>query len=309
MSKSIIFLSILASATAIYVAIPSDSVGVHVWMGQQYDELQHGVVFYNPLFSKVHIVKTEQDTDEVLNVRCVSKEGVNIEIPSIQTANRIRRSRVLSTFYKYGPDYDKKLVTEQLGQLVREFCAENTLDQIEITEFKNLNDQLRAAVQKHNDDLDTGVEVDWVRIMNIKVPDTIKQKRLELAAEKANRILAEERKNRVAIEKETEAIIQQADNERFLSATRREVEQITLLANANSESTRLEALGLAKLYEIPGYAEVLKVQALAGNMKVYFGDHLPGNMFLGAPTGALPLDVPGSVPVPTMPLPPQVLKV
>jgi len=145
--------------------------------------------------------------------------------------------------------------------------------------------------------------------MNIKVPDTIKQKRLELAAEKANRILAEERKNRVAIEKETEAIIQQADNERFLSATRREVEQITLLANANSESTRLEALGLAKLYEIPGYAEVLKIQALSGNMKVYFGDHLPGNMFLGAPTAAMPLDVPGSIPIATAPMPPQVLKV
>ena len=299
--RTFILSTFLMSAAAFYVAIPSDSVGVHVWMGQQYDELQHGVVFYNPLFSKIHVVKTEQDTDEVLNVRCVSKEGVNIEIPSIQTANRIRRSRVLSTFYKYGPDYDKRLVTEQLGQLVREFCAENTLDQIEITEFKNLNDQLRTAVQKHNDDLDTGVEVDWVRIMNIKIPDTIKQKRLELAAEKANRILAEERKNRVAIEKETEAIVQNADNERLLSATRREAEQITLLAAANSESTRLEALGLSKLYEIPDYAKVLMTQALAGNTKIYFGDHLPGNMFLGAPTGVMPMEIPNSVPIATSP--------
>ena len=89
--RTFILSTFLVSAAAFYVAIPSDSVGVHVWMGQQYDELQHGVVFYNPLFSKIHVVKTEQDTDEVLNVRCVSKEGVNIEIPSIQTANRIRR--------------------------------------------------------------------------------------------------------------------------------------------------------------------------------------------------------------------------
>jgi hypothetical protein len=51
---------------------------------------------------------------------------------------------------------------------------------------------------------------------------------------------------------------------------------------------------MARFYQIPGYAEVLKVQALSGNMKVYFGDHLPGNMFLGTP--------PGTVPVSTIPI-------
>jgi regulator of protease activity HflC (stomatin/prohibitin superfamily) len=309
MSKAIIFLSIIASATGIYTAIPSGHIGVYSWMGQIQEQPQEGVVTYNPLTSSIRHVKYIQDTDKLTDVRCVSKEGVNINVPSIEIANRIEPSSVISTVSRYGFEYDKILVLNPLGQRMRELCAERTVDEIEITDFKVLDDLLKEGIQEQVDQVRSGITIDWVRITNVIIPDAIKQKRLELAAEKANRLLAEENAKRVAVEKQTEAFVQKADNERALAATMLQAEQIKRLAVANAAADELSAGAMAKFYQIPGYADVLKIQALSGNMKVYFGDHLPGNMFLGAPTAAMPLEVPGSVPIATGPMPPQVLKV
>ena len=309
MSKTIMILSILASASAIYTAIPSGHVGVYSWMGQIQDEPLHGVQTYNPLTSNIQHVKYVQDTDRLTDVRCVSKEGVNINVPSIEIANSIDPNFVISVVRRYGFEYDKVLVLNPLGQRMRELCAERTVDEIEITDFKELDDLLKEEIQKQVNQVSSGITIDWVRITNVIIPDAIKQKRLELAAEKANRLLAEEHAKRVAVEKQTEAFVQKADNERALAATMLQAEQIKRLAVANAAADELSAGAMAKFYQIPGYADVLKIQALSGNMKVYFGDHLPGNMFLGAPTGTLPLEVPGSVPIATGPMPPQVLKV
>lgn len=303
-----ILLSTLPFAAALFTAIPSGTVGVYRWMGQIQPELYNGVTLYNPLTSSITFVQYVQDTDLVKNVRCVSKEGVNIDVPSIEIANRIDPNAVISTVSRFGFDYDKVLVVNPLAQRMRELCAERTVDEIEITDFKELDDLLKAEIQKQVDQVNSGITIDWVRITNVLIPDAIKQKRLELASEKANRLLAEETSKRVAVEKQTEAFIQKADNERALAATMLQAEQIQRLAIANAAADELSAGSMARFYQIPGYAEVLKIQALSGNMKVYFGDHLPGNMFLGAPTGTLPLEVPGSVPIATGSMPPQVLK-
>ena len=281
--RSMVLLALCTVTEAFYTAIPSGHVGVYSWMGQIQPNLQKGVNLYNPLTSEIRHVKYIQDTDSLKNLRCVSKEGVNIEIPSIEIANRINSESVISVVSKFGFNYDTVLVLNPLGQRMRELCAERTVDEIEITDFHALDDRLKEEIQTQVDSVNSGITIDWVRITNVIIPPEIKQKRLELAAEKANKLLVEERGKRIAIEKQQEALVQKADNERALAATKLQAEQIEALAIANAEAARLEAISMQTLYAIPGYVEVMKVQALKDNMKVYFGDNLPGNMFLGAP--------------------------
>ena len=294
--RSMVLLALCVVTEAFYTAIPSGHVGVYSWMGQIQPNLQKGVNLYNPLTSEIRHVKYIQDTDSLKNLRCVSKEGVNIEIPSIEIANRINPESVVSVVSKFGFNYDTVLVLNPLGQRMRELCAERTVDEIEITDFHALDDRLKEEIQTQVDSVNSGITIDWVRITNVIIPPEIKQKRLELAAEKANKLLVEERGKRIAIEKQQEALVQKADNERALAATKLQAEQIEALAIANAEAARLEAISMQTLYAIPGYVEVMKVQALKDNMKVYFGDNLPGNMFLGAPPTT---HVPGSVPCAT----------
>ena len=296
--RSMVLLALCTVTEAFYTAIPSGHVGVYSWMGQIQPNLQKGVNLYNPLTSEIRHVKYIQDTDSLKNLRCVSKEGVNIEIPSIEIANRINSESVISVVSKFGFNYDTVLVLNPLGQRMRELCAERTVDEIEITDFHALDDRLKEEIQTQVDSVNSGITIDWVRITNVIIPPEIKQKRLELAAEKANKLLVEERGKRIAIEKQQEALVQKADNERALAATKLQAEQIEALAIANAEAARLEAISMQTLYAIPGYVEVMKVQALKDNMKVYFGDNLPGNMFLGAPQ-TCPPTCSGSVPCAT----------
>jgi regulator of protease activity HflC (stomatin/prohibitin superfamily) len=330
---------VVSTTMAFYTSIPSGHVGVHVSWGQIDPQFYTGVQFYNPLTSHIHHVKTVQDTDISRNVRCVSKEGVNIDIPSIEIANSINPTNVVDTIIKYGFSYDTVLVLNPLGQYMRELCANRTVDDIEIHDFHNLDDLLKIEIQRQVNEIKSGINIHWVRITNVVVPDVIKQKRLELAAEKARKTLVEQEALRVTVEKETEASIQAADLKRLLAAQEMEnrklvmaaeaelaqkdiqnqisinatkadaeksrinsmaeadkkrmdataeADQIRTLSVANAERMSRESAEMRKFYEISGYAEVQKVQALSGNTKVYFGDNLPGNMFLGSvPTSAM----------------------
>ena len=330
---SALTLAAIPTANALYTAIPSSYVGLHVNWGQIDPKVYTGVQFYNPLTSVIHHVKTVQDTDITHNVRCVSKEGVNIDIPSIEIANSIDPKKVVKTIIEYGFNYDTVLVLNPLGQYMRELCANRTVDEIEITDFRNLDNYLMAEIQRQVSEIDSGISIHWVRITNVVVPDVIRQKRLQLAEEKAKKTLMEQTALRIAVEKQTEAKVQAADLERQIAAQEMENQKLIMIAQtelaqkdienqiminqtkAKSETTRIESMAktdemrmfttaeaekirtlsvanaerlaresveMRKFYEISGYAEVQKVQALSSNTKVYFGDNLPGNMWLGS---------------------------
>ncbi len=143
---------------------------------------------------------------------------------------------------------------------------------------------------------------------SVIVPPQIKDKRLKLAEEKANKILAEEAMKRTDIEKSTQALIVKRDNdikmenERMLQSiegerqrrsienaimlesTKTNVEKIKLEALANAEKMELEAKGLRLLFEIPEYANVKKFEAISEKTEmVYWGNQLPTNVFMNTP--------------------------
>jgi len=309
----IIIVLLLVKVNSIFTRIPEGYVGVYSIMGQLQDVLVTQSAPFLPIYSDITLVKIVQDTDHVINVKCVSKEGVDINIPDIEIANKIRKESVVNTIRSYGFEYDKKLVVKPLAQYMREICAVRTVDEIEITDFHKLDDLLREEIQRQVDFIDSGITIDWVRVTSVIVPPQIKEKRLKLAEEKANKILAEEAMKRTEIEKATEALIAKLDNdikmentkmenqrmlqsvegERqrksidnaiLLESTKTNVEKIRMEAAANAEKMELEARGLRLLYEIPEYASVKKFEAISDKTEmVYWGKDLPANVFMGTP--------------------------
>jgi len=311
--KMIIIVLSLVNVDSFFTRVPEGYVGVYSVMGQIQDKLITQTCPYMPLYSDVTLVKVVQDTDHVTNVKCVSKEGVDINIPDIEIANKIKKESVVNTVRSYGFEYDKKLVVKPLAQYMREICAVRTVDEIEIIDFHKLDDLLREEIQRQVDSIDSGITIDWVRVTSVVVPPQIKEKRLKLAEEKANKILAEEAMKRTEIEKATQALISKRDNdikmentkmenqrmlqsvegERqrrsvenaiLLESTKTNVEKIRMEASANAEKMELEARGLRLLYEIPEYASVKKFEAISDKTEmVYWGNELPTNVFMGTP--------------------------
>jgi regulator of protease activity HflC (stomatin/prohibitin superfamily) len=301
------------NTNAFITTVPEGYSGIHSILGQVQPNLVSSLTTYLPIYSSVTLVKHVQDTDHVENTKCTSIEGVDLSVPDIEIANRIDRSKLIETIKKYGFDYDKKLVVKPLAQYMRELCAERTVDRIEITDFHKLDDLLREEIQRQNNLIDSGITIDYVRVTGIIVPHQIKEKRLKLAEEKANKLHAEEVMKRTEIEKTAEAYVSQRDNERkqktktseneimiqdsealrrkrsienamSLEATQTEVQKIKLNAVANAEKMELEAKALRMLFDIPEYANVEKMKAISDNTEmIYWGNSLPHNAFVGMP--------------------------
>lgn len=282
--------------------MPEGYVGIYKVLGQIQPNLIRQATVFIPGYSEIELVKYIQDFDEIDNLKCVSREGVDITIQKIIISNRIEPTHIIQTTRSYGTQtYDKILVTNPVSQKVRELCAERTVDEIEITDFHKLDDLIKVEIQEQNNRLDTGITVDWVRISGIVVPKEIKEKRLALAAEKANKILAEEIMKRTRLEKENEQFLSQKDSDIKLQRAannnkemlinieaerdKKVVENQIIIdaARANAEKIKMEAEALNSMYQIPGYTEVEKMKAIASNSKIYYGDKLPGMIY--APGG------------------------
>ncbi len=282
----------------LFVTIPEGYVGVYKVLGQIQPNLIRHATIHFPIYSQIDLVKYIQDFDELNNLKCVSKEGVDIMIDKVIISNRIDPNYIINTTRAYGTDsYDKILVTNPVSQKLRELCAERTVDEIEITDFHKLDDLIRTEIQEQNNRIATGITVDWVRISGVIVPKEIKDKRLALASEKANKILAEEVMKRTKLEKENEQFISQKDleiklqkaanaNKEMILNIEAEREKKTIenqiivdAARANAEKIRMEADALASMYQIPGYTELEKMKAISSNSKIYYGDRLPNIVY------------------------------
>jgi regulator of protease activity HflC (stomatin/prohibitin superfamily) len=315
---NIIFLVVLLSGlvnsvNAFFTTIPEGYKGVHSILGQIQPKLINSSSVYMPFYSSIQMVKYVQDTDHVLNVKCVSKEGVDVNVPDIEIANKINPAYIIPVIKQYGFDYDKKLVVNPLAQYMREICAVRTVDEIEITDFHKLDDLLKTEVQRQVDSINSGITIDYVRVTSIVVPHQIKDKRLKLAEEKATKQLAEESMKRKEIEKNTEAMVERLDNERkattakqeherklteakaererrgevnamLLEETKTSVTRKLLDADAERDATIQIAIGLKALYDIPGYTELEATKAIANNTEIiYMGDKLPTTGVIGLP--------------------------
>jgi regulator of protease activity HflC (stomatin/prohibitin superfamily) len=308
---SVFFLALLCVVQSFFTRVPEGHVAVYSVMGQIQDETIKQSAFYFPLYSSIQLVEYRQDRDYVRGTTCVSSEGVPATVSSIEIANEINPRDVVSTVRRYGFEYDKVLVVNPLDQFMREICANLTIDEIEITRFHEHDDRLKREIQHQNDELKTGITINYVRVSGIIIPEEIKAKRLELAKEKANKILAEEKMKRTEIEKASEVLIAKRDNdikaenskrenERFiqsaqaerekkqienailLEATQTNVKRIKLEAIANAEKMELEARALRELYSIEGYADVQKVQAISDRTSmIYYGEKIPAYMPYG----------------------------
>ena len=292
---SIVFVT--KTANAIYTTIPEGYVGIYKWLGQVQPNIIKSATLFNPLFSTIELVKYIEDPDEVNNVKCVSKEGVDITIKSIQIANKINPDSVINTVKLYGTNYDKKIVTDPLEQKMREVCAELTVDELEITRFKELDDILKMDIQAQINAKELDITVTWVRITGIVVPPEIKAKRLALASEKAEKVLVEERNKRITTEKiheesiarkhaEIELQKAKAANEIRLENAHAEkqmksIEFETLVkeGEARAQKIRLEASALQDMDKLVNYYRLEEMKALANGSKlIYWGNSLPSTV-------------------------------
>jgi len=236
-----------------------------------------------------YLVKVAEDEDEANDIYVVSKEGVQIRFPRVRIANTLAKDKVESTISRFTRCFDDKLVTDPIGHYLRELCTTWTAEEIEISRFGELNELILNFIQQRNKDLDTGITINWVRIDPPHVPDVLRNKRLELAHERAEMLVVRQRNQRMQDIKDGEIAAAKRDGEialqRAADANRKalqdaqarqeqnkiEMEILVATANARLEATRMEAEGLRLLTQNPEMAELQLRRALPATTTAFLG--------------------------------------
>lgn len=285
--KALIIFAIAVSITFLVsglTTVPTGYVGV-VYRGGRLLEytLDPGLHVKLPIDS-VQNVQVTMQVDAVEDVQCGTVNGVDILFSRIEVVNKLSKSAVLRAVAEFGIDYDQPLIFQRVAHSILETCASSTLEEIAITRFSQLDEELVDKLQKTADQLlgKGALEISSVRVSKPRLPESVRRAFESREAEKANLQVARERA-RVA-EIEAQALAQQKE---IASLNAAKIDQIAkeqeatvkkmaadtelYVAKQRSEANKLLYSGEAG----KEFAQIEKLRALSSNTKIYYGEKLP----------------------------------
>ena len=132
--------------------LTSGFVGVrYAWGEIKGPILAPGLNFFNPLRDKIIEMETRPQKDVLKDVDCMTNEGLRLVFESIEIGNQLNESSVLATAARYGPNYDRYLVTDLVRHQINVICSKESANDLAIVKFAELDDLLRDFIQSEND--------------------------------------------------------------------------------------------------------------------------------------------------------------
>merc|ERR1719490_358948 len=258
-----------------------------------------------PFLTTVRNIQTTLQTDEVKNVPCGTSGGVMIYFDRIEVVNVLQPAAVFDTVKNYTYEYDKPLIFDKVHHELNQFCSGHNLQEVYIELFDQIDENLKAALQRDLTDMAPGLKVLGVRVTKPKIPEAIRKNYELMEAEKTKLMISTQRQKVIEKDAETDrkkAVIE-AEKEAQVAKIRYEqniLEKESLqkmeAINDDIHLTKEKSRADAEFYKIQKQAEsnmllltkeyldVKRIEAISSNNKVYFGPDIP-NMFLSSPDG------------------------
>lgn len=130
-------------------------------------------------------------------MKCGAKDGTNIEFPSIEIGNTLPVDRAHAVVKQYGADYDQFLVFKQVQYVANGLCSQFSSHEIAIEKFNDLDDHIKSQLEEIQNDLNTGLEIGFVRIAKPKLPEHLSDAYQRQAKERALKKAKEEEFKRI----------------------------------------------------------------------------------------------------------------
>merc|ERR1719330_643098 len=209
-----------------------------------------------PFLTTVRNIQTTLQTDEVKNVPCGTSGGVMIYFDRIEVVNVLQPAAVFDTVKNYTYEYDKPLIFDKVHHELNQFCSGHNLQEVYIELFDQIDENLKAALQRDLTEMAPGLKVLGVRVTKPKIPEAIRKNYELMEAEKTKLMISTQRQK-------------VAENEDKIHMAREG-------AKSDAEFYRVQKQAEAnKLLLTKEYLELQKYSSLTSNQKVYFGPDIP----------------------------------
>lgn len=179
-----------------------------------------GWYLYNPLTTEPQEVDVAFQIDTIGPLECRNKDNELVIWPQIEVSNQLKKDsvyKVLSNFEKFHQNppipYDHILIWKPVMNWVYEQCTKYTGDELQTTEYSNLNEKLREYLisyqSMHKDILngeDTGLIFPelGVMIMQPRLHPDVEREKQKVAQFKAEQLSKEASRNVQIIQQETD---------------------------------------------------------------------------------------------------------
>jgi len=253
-----------------------------------------------PFLTSFRPVQTTLQTDEVKNVPCGTSGGVVIFFDRIEVVNVLAQGAVYDIVRNYTADYDKALIFNKVHHELNQFCSVHTLQEVYINLFDQIDENLKLALQTDLVKMAPGLLIQAVRVTKPKIPERIRKSYEDMESEKTALMISTQHQKVVEKNAETDrkvAIIkaEQAAQVAKISYSQKiaekesqqrisEIEDLTHLAKqkaiADAEFYAQQKNAEANTLKLTAeYMEYSRIQAIATNNKIYYGESIP-NVFL-----------------------------
>merc|ERR1719365_106692 len=157
-----------------------------------------------PFLTTVRNIQTTLQTDEVKNVPCGTSGGVMIYFDRIEVVNVLQPAAVFDTVKNYTYEYDKPLIFDKVHHELNQFCSGHNLQEVYIELFDQIDENLKAALQRDLTEMAPGLKVHSVRVTKPKIPEAIRKNYELMEAEKTKLLISTQRQKVVEKDAETE---------------------------------------------------------------------------------------------------------
>merc|ERR1719151_425667 len=192
-----------------------------------------------PFLTTVRNIQTTLQTDEVKNVPCGTSGGVMIYFDRIEVVNLLEPNNVHDIVKRYSADYDKPLIFDKVHHELNQFCSGHNLQEVYIELFDQIDENLKAALQRDLTEMAPGLKVLSVRVTKPKIPE----------ANRKNYELMESEKTKLMISTQRQKVIEKdAETDRKKAVI--EAEKEAMVAKIRYEQNILEKESMQKIAEI-----------------------------------------------------------
>lgn len=134
-------------------------IGVY-WRGGRLIEgtTEPGFHVMIPFVTAYENIQITVQTDRVENIPCGTAGGVMIYFDNIEVVNRLNKNLAWETIKNYTVQYDKTWIFDKIHHEINQFCSKHSLQEVYITKFDTLDEDLVAALQKDSNLWAPGIE-------------------------------------------------------------------------------------------------------------------------------------------------------
>merc|ERR1719422_1810570 len=193
-----------------------------------------------PFLTSVRNVQTTLQTDEVKNVPCGTSGGVMIYFDRIEVVNVLQPSAVYDIVKNYTADYDKPLIFDKVHHELNQFCSGHNLQEVYIELFDQIDENLKAALQRDLTEMAPGLKVLGVRVTKPKIPEAIRKNYELMESEKTKLLISTQRQKVVEKEAETERKKAVIEAEKEAHVAKIQYERMIMEKESNQKIAEIE---------------------------------------------------------------------